>query len=141
VLIDNHRVINCDPILNIISGGRPSVQLQTGIYEVHHFGCSNFLGIGFNDYPEFEDEEYRGPYGVCDNIENLLAVYPELEAMGRQFVVTLTPVVKSEQSPQGGWRWHKWGDYIGSQKPTCEYLFNEPIIDKVYVFHIYERVL
>ena len=137
MLIDNQGVISCDPILNIISGGKKSVKLQTGVYLIHHFGSSNFLR-GFEDYPEFDDD--RGPYGVCDSLEQLLAKYPELEAPGREFVVTLHEVKKSEQSSDGGWRWHKWGEYIGTQNPTCEYLYDEPNIDSVFVYHIYEKI-
>lgn len=138
MLVSDSRAINNDPILNIISGGKQSVELQTGVYLIHHFGCSNFLR-GFEDYPEFGDD--RGPYGVCDSLEQLLEKYPELEAPGRGFLVTLHEVKKSEQSPQGGWRWHKWGEYIGTQNPTREYLYDEPAIESVFVYHIYEKIL
>ena len=114
---------------------------QTGIYEVGHFGSSDSMRE-FEEYPQFdpvEGREYRGAYGVCDDVKNLLTVYPELEAPGREFVVRLTPVLRASQPPDGGWRWHKWGDYIGSYVPQHEYLYYETI-DKVYCFHIYERV-
>lgn len=143
MLVSDIRAIHNDPILNVISGGKKSVELRTGVYLIHHFGCSNFL-CGYEDYPEFEGndegyEGYRGPYGVCDSLEQLLEKYPELEADGRKFLVTLHEVKRSEQSPTGGWRWHKWGEYIGTQEPQCEYLYDEPKIESVFVYHIYER--
>lgn len=47
---------------------------------------------------------------------------------------------RCEQYPEGGWRWHKWGPYIGVQNPQCEYLYDEKNIDVVYTYHIYEIV-
>jgi hypothetical protein len=48
-------------------------------------------------------------------------------------------VIKANQSHEGGWRWHKWGEYIGKYEPQYEYLYDEPEIEKVYVYHIYEK--
>lgn len=50
--------------------------------------------------------------------------------------VFFTPMVRAEQSPEGGWRWHKWGEYIGDHTPTAEYLYDEPEIERVYVVSI-----
>lgn len=143
MLISNRSAIFTDPILTMLAGDKKTKEIQPGVYEIGHFGGTSFLE-DYEHYPEFGSEEgendYRGPYGVCDSIEQLLAKYPELEAEDREFVVTLSPIRKAEQYPQGGWRWHKWGEYIGTQQPTCEYIFDEPTIELVYVYHIYERV-
>lgn len=54
----------------------------------------------------------------------------------------LTPVRKADQTHDGGWRWNKWwGPYIGSQRPQFEYLYDEPEIDEVFCYHIYEKKL
>lgn len=102
---------------------------------------------GWGEYPVFMDGNWefplRGAYGVCDSLENLLEEYPELldESDGcRKFVVVMHRIDKSDQPDLGGWRWHKWGDYIGKQTPTCEYIYDEPIIETVYCFHIYEKL-
>jgi hypothetical protein len=90
-----------------------------------------------------DKELYRGSYGVCDSLQNLLDIYPELEATGegsRKFVVNMCGIAKEDQHPDGGWRWHKWGAYIGAETPTCEYLYDEPVIEQVYCYHIYEKV-
>ena len=106
----------------------------------------------WNTYPEFDMVEldnpnedgdltiWRGSYGVCDHLANLFQVYPELLAEGRTFVVSMTPIDRDDEPEDGGWRWHKWGAYIGTQKPTCEHLYDEPDIDLVYCYHIYEKV-
>lgn len=139
MLIQEASVLKEDPILAIIAtinGRSPKVkEVQPGIYEVGHFGGGTFLRE-FDQYPE----TCVGSYGVCDNIEQLLAACPELEAPGREFVVTITTIRKSEEPEEGGWRWHKWGEYIGNQNPQCEYLYDETNIDEVLCFHIYEKV-
>lgn len=134
-----------DPILAMIAavnGNSPKTrELRPGVYEVGHFGSSHFPAHGWGSHPEFgqlHPGTYRSEYGVCDSIEQVLALFPELEAPGREFIVTLTPVLRANQSPDCGWRWHKWGPYIGAYKPKHEYLYDEDI-DKVFVYRIYER--
>jgi len=87
-----------------------------------------------NEYPSFENCD---AYGVCDNYQQVIDL-ADLENDSRNFIVFLTPILKGEQSPSDGWRWHKWGDYIGTRKPQSEYLYDEPEINEIYVFHIYE---
>lgn len=110
-------------------------ELRTGVYEVGHFGGTGFLAT-YDHYPEMSVD----PYGVCDSVEQLIAACPELEAPGREFVVTVTPVRKADEPAEGGWRWCKWGEYIGTQNPQCEYIHDEPNIEEVLCFHIYEKV-
>lgn len=144
-LIASNEFKRVDPILAMIAmvdgNSMGCIEHRPGIYEVGHFGSSATLS-DFEQYPEFaprHEGDYRGSYGVCDDVANLLAVYPELEAPGREFVVRLTPIVKAKEPANGGWRWHKWGEYIGAQDPQCEYIHDEPVIEKVYCFGIYER--
>jgi hypothetical protein len=140
MLIDEPRVLVRDPILEMIgsaNGNRQSSRLQQGIYQITHFGSSHFLRDGYEEYPE---DLPVNCYGVCDTVEQLLAACPELEGdPERQFVVTLTPVLKANQPDEGGWRWHKWGPYIGTHTPTTEYLCDEPDIDGVLIYSIYEK--
>lgn len=49
----------------------------------------------------------------------------------------MTSIYKNQQPPVGGWRWHKWGSYIGTYESKHEYLYDEDI-DMIYVYHIYE---
>ena len=115
-------------------------QLQEGVYhsdfsfQLHSLEGRN---SGYTNSPELPSGWY---YGVCDSVENLLERIPELVTSEREFVVLLTEIDRDTQPEEGGWRWHKWGDYIGTQTPTCEYIYDEPIIDLVYCYHIYERI-
>ena len=137
MLINEAQALFPDPILQMIARGKPTTQLATGVYEIGHFGGSHFLER-FERYPEFEG--YRSPYGVADDVEQILGHYPELRPdCDRQFVLTIHTLRKADEPADGGWRWHKWGPYIGREEPQCEYLHDEPTIEQVIVYHIYER--
>jgi len=82
-----------------------------------------------------EGKEHKDNYGVCDNYQQVLDRYPELNDVNRKFVLSLCKISKKENS---GWRWHKWGKYIGVQNSQCEYIDDESEIEEVYVYHIYE---
>lgn len=91
--------------------------------------------------PELKDTDgqYFPSYGVCDCYTQILEQCPTLQDPDREFVVMLCEVRRAEQPASGGWRWHKWGAYIGTHDIQCEYLYDEVGIDSVFCFHIYER--
>lgn len=103
------------------------------------------------DYPEFptgklvarfEDKiiynQWVNCYGVCDSPQQFIDKFGKrLEADPRQFVICFTRVRKADQYEHGGWRWHKWGPYVGKGRPTTEYLYDEPKFEEVYCYHIY----
>lgn len=64
-------------------------------------------------------------YGVADNIEQIKEYYKEWIDKSI-WVIAITPVFqdKNHAGKGGGWRWHKWGNYIGKLNPQCEYLDN-----------------
>lgn len=76
-----------------------------------------------------------GSYGVADNIEQILRKYKSLLNSPDEVVLTIHPVLKKDQPESGGWRWHKWGSYIGNHKIKCEYLYDEVGIDKVLCYN------
>jgi hypothetical protein len=80
-----------------------------------------------------------GAYGVCDTIEQVVLKYQKcLELPDRHFIIMFHGILQRDQPEDGGWRWHKWGEYVGIQKPQCEYIYDEPLIDRVLIYHIYE---
>lgn len=82
--------------------------------------------------------ELVGTYIVCDNEEQALQYWSgAVNNTDHQYIISLMPERKKDQPEDGGWRWCKWGEYIGTQNPTCEYLYDEPDIDVVYCAHIY----
>jgi hypothetical protein len=124
-------------LISALEGGAPPWERQTGCYEVCHHGSSEYLP-GYNHWPELAN---LNSYGVTDSLAQLLAAAREEVVEGpRIFLITLTPVVRQKQTPSGGWRWHKWGPYIGIQlRSGCEYLYDEPAIDLVYTYRVYEK--
>ncbi|MNC81295.1 hypothetical protein D3C75_1343800 [compost metagenome] len=67
-----------------------------------------------------------------------MSTYKGLYDPERKFVVSLAEIRKDEQPEQWGWRWEKWGEYIGTQNSQADYLYDEPEIERVFVYHIYE---
>ena len=134
-IIDSTRF----PILSVmarVNGREFGKEIRAGLYEVGHFGGSHFPGP-YDQYPENLSVEC---YGVCDSPEQLLEKCPEIETSDRGFIVTFHHLKRAEQPKDGGWRWSKWGEYIGEQHPSCEYLADEPKIEEVYIYHIHEKV-
>lgn len=77
--------------------------------------------------------------GVCDNYEQVIDKYNDLLSNPhKKYVIGLSTIERVKQPAKGGWRWHKWGEYIGTQTPKHEYLYDDVHIDKVYYFQIYE---
>ena len=144
MLINEPKVMCVSPILAavaLMNGNDPEPkELATGVYERGDFGSSDFLRGSYEEYPDLGEE--HNCYGVCDGMENILETLTVLQDKDRQFVVMLTPVERDldNKGQGGGWRWHKWGPYIGKHTPTTEYLDDEPLIEKIYCYHVYEKV-
>ena len=77
-------------------------------------------------------------YGVCDTPEQFIERYRYAIEKDSRILVILFHEVTKEEDPF--WRWHKWGTYIGRQHPMCEHIGDEPVIEKVYSFSVYEIV-
>jgi hypothetical protein len=123
---------------------------KPGMYTIGHFNMEHNLpggtsfdgeGAAWCEYPSLGDSGSFGAYGVCDSLDQFLAhpLGQWLAASERRFTISFTCVRKADQTPDGGWRWHKWGEYIGEKSPQYEYLYDEgPEIKAVYCFHVYE---
>lgn len=128
--------------------------IYPGMYLCGHFNFELYLLNDVEKYPEFgqdyhdivpKDEygdKYFNCYGVCDSPQQFTDLFAsKLNSDSRKFVVAFTHIEKDESNKYkgGGWRWHKWGPYVGTGTPTCEYLDDEEKFDDgVYVYRIYE---
>lgn len=108
---------------------------------------SEYRLAALTDYKKVENFKsplYCWNYGVCDNASQVLDYFDSLREWhddymkGKLFTILLTPIFREDQPEYGGWRWHKWGQYIGKFKSRCEYLYDEKGIDYVYCFDIVE---
>ena len=145
----SYNTVEPDEIFRMIAGingvnlSKPSnyfEHYETGVYrhDGYAFNFDNFIKERCSN-KILNEFAFDTPYGVCDNYKQILEEYKDfLSNKDKNYVIGLTTVKRESQSPSGGWRWHKWGPYIGTQNPQHEYLYNEENIDVVYTFSIYE---
>jgi hypothetical protein len=113
-------------------------KIHTGIYVNCMF---NFPLVVTDDIEQYPIIDNVPPYGVCDTVPQFIGQYGiALDSSGRRFAVGFTEVVRADEPELGGWRWHKWGPYIGIKEHHCEYLRDEKDIDGVFTFKIIEIV-
>lgn len=126
----------------------------TGIYQ-----CNMGANFSHEEFEEFKDDNNipfkqsyelfaphyeKSQYGVADNVEQLKEYFKEeIEDQNRKYFIALTPVFQEPENKGrgGGWRWYKWGPYIGTLPRECEYLDDEdfgPDFEYIICFHIYE---
>lgn len=88
-----------------------------------------------------ETKEFVAPlYGVADSPEQLAKYLYEHKA-GKK-IYYMKCIKRSGEPSYGGWRWHKWGQYIGefNLPDDLEYLYDAngkdgmPLIDEQWVF-------
>lgn len=127
--------------------------IETGIYR-----CAfdfNFSEIEFEEFKglcnipteqafeAFKPTYHKSQYGVADSIEQIKKYFKEeIEDKERKYFISITPVFQNKENKGkgGGWRWHKWGEYIGKLKPQYEHLDDEDFGKKfkyVICFHLY----
>ena len=79
-------------------------------------------------------------YAVVDTPAQFMNKYsPALEADDTDWCVFFVHIAKEPHNAGrgGGWRWHKWGEYIGDHEPQCEYLDDETGFDNgVYTANV-----
>jgi len=84
------------------------------------------------NYPKIEDVP---GYGICDSPDQFFKKYKEaLISDPRNLCVHFKHM---EKDPEVGFRWHKWGRYIGEGTPDNEYLYKSSGFENgVFVFDI-----
>lgn len=117
-------------------------KIKDGIYRTNDSDFNAEYGIDLLTNYKIKDERYKMSeyYGVCDNEEQVLIEHSEIVTSDLLYCVLMTPVYKKDQSSEYGWRWHKWGEYIGNYDIQHEYLYDEVGIEMVYVYSIYEVI-
>lgn len=162
VLVEQHKtLLSKHNIDERFLSSHPENHIETGVYRCgcdFNFGFDEFIetqNMSYEDHYESMVTEWRvsvtnrkfpvdmlEQYGVADNIEQIKAYYKDWIEKS-DWVITVTPVYQNKQNAGigGGWRWHKWGEYIGNLDPQCEYLddedFGEDFQGYVLCYHIY----
>lgn len=145
--------VRVDPIGQVIAAVNEQSEewpqrLSVGIWRWGHWNAELDVSDSFKDqYKGFFGREgdwstYVSPYGVCDSLLDV-PEHPSYKSLladpTRRFTIIGVEVRKDHQPSSGGWRWHKWGEYIGKHEPQHEYLFYEENIESVWTFHVYEH--
>lgn len=129
----------------IISDVKDNLTDFKGVYMCsqleHYIGYLNEKITDNNEF-HFCDKYGLRCYGVADNASQVIEHFKAIESeRGIDFgdcVICLRPIRKDQQPSDGGWRWHKWGEYIGVKEPQCEYIYDEDdSIKFVWCFHLY----
>ena len=117
--------------------------------------CTNSGTLGkWSNYLVPDDDEYTWHiatendrisfYGVSDNATQVIKYFNDFENRNEinlgDCVIIMSPILKDTQPKCNGWRWHKWGRYIGEKHPTAEYLADEPDIPFVWCWHLYRVI-
>ena len=93
---------------------------------------------------EKHEVEFGMPaYGTCDYPQQLAERFDKYTGS-----VYMLSVLRINQPKEGGWRWHKWGEYCGDERPENlsgsyypEYLREangkrgNPLIDEAWIFN------
>lgn len=127
---------------------------ETSSYSFHYYieDCSEWKTVDkstlfkngniFNCKPDNDSNEIAcwdgvlTVYGVADNLDQIKNYFKDvINNPNVNFAISFVRLKKENEPKKGGWRWHKWGEYIGMQNPQCEYLADEPEIEEVLVFH------
>jgi len=108
---------------------------ENGVFVVDTLNPNQFFEYFL---PDFNYSDHSTHYGVADNTEQIMSHVGPSNHVRLVFAVRL---LKSDCSERDGWRWHKWGEYIGTQNPQCEYLYDEPEIDEIMIYSVYDRVI
>lgn len=110
-------------------------RIETGVYE------SSFQ-FNFHITAElFKEKLDCKEYGVADSVEQIKSHHKaEIEDEKDKYVIAITKVYqdKSQAGKGGGWRWHKWGEYIGTHDPKHEYLDDEEFGDDFLFVIVYD---
>ena len=137
--IERRMVIAAENKINFfIKQADDRLNTEVGIYQCNipfNFSKEEFIEkFSYEqEYSYFAPEYEKAQYGVADSIEQIKEYYKkEISDKNNKFCISVTPVWQEPEckGEGGGWRWHKWGEYIGKLNPQCEYLDDEDFGDE-----------
>lgn len=91
----------------------------------------------FAEIQRQEREDLPRDYGVCDHPAQVVERWHQIVKDPRPLIINFHRLDR-DWAKKSGWRWHKNGKYIGKQNPQYEHLGDEPEIETVWDFHIYQ---
>ena len=113
--------------LEFLSPNHPHWRPMKGVYE-GPFSDPNFEYLLYDEFRKIDRQPIFECYGVADNVEQILKYHrKEFIDTPEKYILFFTKIYQNKENKGswGGWRWHKWGPYIGKLNPQCEYLDDE----------------
>lgn len=133
-------------------GTRLPTRVYRGVYEAHINFDKEIQDLIVDQWPAMNDNSIEwdrwiaytdnpaASYGVVDHWSQL--PLQALDADPRNLLVYLGLHRRADQPERGGWRWHKWGPYLGVHSPETstdfEYLHDAIDVVEVWTYHIVE---
>lgn len=115
-------------------------RVHRGIYEAHiNFDkeIEDLIVEQWVDFSMWGDSDFYS-YGVVDHWSQLPLA--RLDDDERNLLVYLGRHARADQPEHGGWRWHKWGPYLGVHTPETstnfEYLYDATDVVEVWSYQI-----
>ena len=135
-LSDLNEFAQIDLMFRALSGGEKICEIEPGFYSGPLNTSILFRTVVENDYPQLPGG--RSCLAVCDEPQQFIdLVKVSLASDSRAFLTMLTEIKKADQPEKGGWRWHMWGEYLGTKTQQHEYLYDEgPEFESVWVVHV-----
>lgn len=126
-----------DEIARSMGGRADPLRVYRGIYETHLNFEHEIENLIADHWPSFAlgmgvgRDDWFNSYGVVDHWTQLpLKV---LDEDPRPLLVYLARHRREDQ-PEYGWRWHKWGPYLGVHEGATDYEYLRDALDVVEVF-------
>ena len=118
-----------------VYGRAEPLRVYRGIYEAHinfEHEIENLIADHWPEFPGFPAEgDWFNSYGVVDHWTQL--PLKMLNEDPRPLLVYLARHRREDQ-PEYGWRWHKWGPYLGVHEGATNYEYLRDALDVVEVF-------
>lgn len=77
--------------------------------------------------------------GICDNASQVINKHSKIvKDKNKKYIIFLSPVFKCDQQVGTGFRWSRYGKYIGVQDQSEKLLVDEPYIEFIFKYSIYE---
>lgn len=126
-------------MLSLMGGSKGTQQVAPGFFIgplnlnmlVEHVEVEKYPSIpGIGSYPT--------SYYVCDTPQQFVERYGKILESAEGRYITFFAHIERTPGEEGGWRWHKWGEYLGDLNPQNEYLDDEgeEFAEGVYVVHV-----
>jgi hypothetical protein len=140
----------------LASGELDLTAVEQGVYEAfgYNFGYIaeeiEITGIEFDPWfdsgvqgscldPNGGGHQWEMSNIVCDSVEQAKKHWQAyMDDPEREFMIVVNPVQRNPANAGTGvgWRWKKWGPYIGTHEIQHEFLDDEEGIDKVFLASI-----